>query len=153
MPLSITDTMQDVFIEATRHTLTRSLRTGEDWDRFKAIVRETSDRIEAEQAAHARDYPARIAEAKEIILRETHGVRLDHPLPSWVDKRSTADVLQSKAEQRVRQDYDGMIAAIKTDEMDRYRNLTNDIRMRDAPDQSPSRTISQSYNRTGPSRS
>ncbi|MGC3939940.1 hypothetical protein ACOTTU_19210 [Roseobacter sp. EG26] len=153
MPLSTADAVRDLFVEATRQSLARSLRTGEDWDQYKNIIRETSQRLEAEQAAHARDYPARIAEAKEIILREEHGIRLDHPLPKGVDTRSSADALQSKAETRVRQDYDQRVAAIKSDELDQYRSLTNTIRMRDAPDQSPSRSIGQSFNRTGPSQS
>ena len=153
MPISTTAAVRGLFVEATRQSLARSLRAGQDWDRYKAIIQEASGRLEAEQAAHAREYSSRIAEAKEIILREEHGVRLDHPLPPWVDKRSSTDALQSKAEIRVRQDYDQRITAIKADELDQYRALTNDIRMRDAPDQSPSRTIRQSFNRTGPSQS
>lgn len=151
MPLSTQDAVKEVFINATRQSLARSLRTGEDWDQYKSILEETTSRLDAEQAAHARDYTTRIAEAKEIILREENGIRLDHPLPPWVDKHSSADALQSKAEMRVRQDYDQRITAIKSDELDRYRALTNEIRMRDAPDLGQSRTIRQSFNRAGPS--
>lgn len=153
MPLSTEDTLKTMYLEAARSNLARSLKTGEDWDRFNEIVQATSARIEMEQAAHAHDYLTRIAEAKEIILREENGVRLDHPLPPWAEKHSNAEQLQSKAELRVRRDYDLRIAAIKSDELDQYRSLTNTIRMRDAPDQNPSRSIRQSFNRTGPSRS
>ena len=151
MPLSTEETVREMFLEATRHNLARSLRTGDDWDRFKEITQVSTSRIEAEQAAHAHDYQARIAEAKEIILREESGIRLDHPLPSWAKKHSDADQLQSKAEIRVRQDYDRRIAVIKTDELDQYRDLTNHIRMRDRPDHpSLTRSPSPEQSRSGP---
>lgn len=143
-----------MFVEATRHNLARSLKTGEDWDSFNDIVKETSARIEAEQAAHAQDYQARLAEAKEIILREENGLRLDQPLPPGVEEHSNADQLQTKAEARVHQDYRRRIAAINADELDQYRDLTNQIRMRDRPRQpSPSRNRTPEQTRSGPSRS
>lgn len=151
MNLSTDDAVRAVFIEATRHTLTRSLRTSEDWDQYQSIIQETTARIEAEQTAHAHDYRDRIAEAKEIILREEHGIRLDQPLPPGVEKFSDKDALQHKAEIRVRQDYDRRIAAIRTDELDQYRDLTADIRDRDRPNLAQSRDDSRTQSRSGPS--
>lgn len=152
MPLSTTDAVREAFVEATRQSLARSLRTGEDWDRYKSIIQETQARLEAEQAAHARDYPTRIMEAKEIILREEHGRRLDRPLPPGAAKFSNKDALQSKAERRVRQDYDRRIAAIKTDELDQYRALTADIRARDAPERPQTQFQNRAPSRSGPTR-
>lgn len=152
MPLSTTDAVKDAFLEATRQSLARSLRTGEDWDQYKAIITETSARLEAEQASHARDYQARIAEAKEVILREETGTRLDYPIPPWAEQKSSADALQNKAELRVRQDYDLRLSAIKTDELDRYRSLTNEIRMRDAPQTAVALNPTRTQSRSGPSR-
>ena len=153
MKLSTEEAVRKMFAEATRHNLARSLKTGEDWDRFNDIIKEATFRIEAEQAAHARDYQTRIAEANEIILREENGVRLDQPLPPGVEKHSDADRLQTKAEARVHQDYRRRIAAINADELHQYRDLTNQIRMRDRPEQvSPSRSQSPEQSRSGPSR-
>lgn len=151
MTLSTGDAVRDVYNQALRQSLARSLRTAGDWDRCKAIIQEASTRIELEQAAHARDYQARITEAQEIILREEHGIRLDQPLPPGVDKFSDKDSLLLKAETRVRTDYDRRIAAIKADELDQYRELTNAIRTRDAVGRTRSQTPSQS--RAGPSQS
>lgn len=151
MPLSTTDAVRETFVEATRQSLARSLRTGGDWDRYKSIIQETTARIEVEQAAHARDYQARIGEAKEILLREQHGVRLDQPLPPGVEKFSDKDALQHKAEIRVRQDYDRRIAAIKADELDHYRALTADIRARDAPERPQTQFQGRVQSRSGPS--
>lgn len=153
MPLSTVDSVRKMFVEATRHNLARSLKTGDDWDRYNEIIRETTVRMEAEQAAHAHDYQIRIAEAKEIILREENGVRLDQPLPPGAEKHSDADRLQTKAETRVYQDYRRRLAVIQADELDQYRDLTNQIRMRDRLGQSaPSRTQTPERTRSGPSR-
>lgn len=151
MKLSTEEVVQTMFREATRSHLAGSLKTGDDWDRFNEIVQTASARIELEQASHAHDYQARIAEAKEIILREENGIRLDQPLPPGAEKHSDADRLQTKAEVRVRQDYDRRIAVIQADELDQYRDLTNDIRMRDrAEPPSLSRTQSPEQRRSGP---
>lgn len=147
MPLSTTEAVRETFFEATRNSLARSLRTPEDWDRFNAIVHETTKRLEAEQATYARDYQARIADAKEIILREERGVRLDQPLPPGAEAMSDPDALQRKADDRVRQDHSQRMSAIKSDELAQYRDLTSEIRARDAPSQ-----VRDAYNqvRTGP---
>ncbi|MDA5556058.1 hypothetical protein [Shimia sp. MMG029] len=153
MRLTTEEVLRDVYLEAARHDLARSLKTGDDWVRLKEITQDATARIEAERAAHAHDYQARIAEAKQIILREEHGIRLDQPLPPGVEKQSDADRLQSIAETRVRQDYDRRIAVIKTDELDQYRDLTNAIRMRDRSEVSEqARSQSPERKRSGPTR-
>jgi len=148
MPLSTTAKVREAFAEASRQSLARSLQTGDDWDRFKTIVHETDERIKAEQSAHAADFRARVAEAKEIILREEHGIRLDRPLPPGAEKFSDKHTLQTKAEIRVSQDFDRRIAAIKTDELDQYRALTAEIRARSKPDQTQAQTRDQAQERT-----
>lgn len=82
----------------------------------------------------ARDYQTRIGEAKEILLREEHGLRLEQPLPPGVDTLSDKDTLQSKAEIHLRQDHDRRIAAIKVDGLEECRTPTADVCARDAPD-------------------
>lgn len=152
MDLSTTEALKSTFLACARDGLARSLRLPEDWTRYAQIVHETDARIKAEQAAHAWDYQTRIAEAKEIILREENGIRLDQPLPPGVEAHSDKDTLQSKAETRVRQDYDRRIAAIQIDEYDQYTALTNEIRQRDGPSRASSQTQSQDRGRSGPSR-
>ena len=152
MSLSTTEAVRDTFFEATRQSLTRALRTGEDWDRFQTIVKDTNQRLDAERATFTADYPQRLAEAREIILREEYGVRLDQPLPPDAQAFSNKDALDHKAAFRVRQDHDRRIAAIKVDELDHYRKLTADIRSRDAPDQSRSLGPDRTLVHQGPTR-
>ena len=66
MSLSTTDAVRETFREATRQSLTRALRTGEDWDRFQTIVQDTNQRLDAERATFTADYPQRLAEAGRL---------------------------------------------------------------------------------------
>ena len=157
MSLSTQESVKEGFRRAVRENLARTLKTPEDWDRFKSILRETDARLVMEQAAHARDYQQRIAEANEMILREENGVRLEEPLPPWVHKHSDADLLEHKAQARVQQDYDRRVAAIKKDELDGFQDLAAEIRARDAPTQAFNRAHDRSQDRSpqlsGPKRS
>lgn len=150
MSLSTTDSIKEAFHRAVRENLQLSLLTGEDWDRFKDIQRETDARLMTEQATYARDYTARIADAKEIILREENGVRLDEPLPSWAERHSDADALQRKADARVSRDHQQRCAAIKSDELNKFQDLKSEIRMRDTPTRSFNRSTTR--DRSGPQR-
>jgi hypothetical protein len=150
MSLSTKDAVSAVFRQAIREDLQKSLRTGADWDRYVGITSEATQRIEAEGAANARDFPQRLAEAKQMILREEHGVRLEHPLPPWAEKHSDADALDRKAEERVRADYGRRVAVIKKDELDAFRDLSAEIRTRTAPTPLHKQVQTRSYNRNGP---
>jgi len=145
--------LTEVYESAVRQHLQRALRSGEDWDRFKRIQRETDARLMAEQAEFKRDHAMRISEAKQIILREENGVRFDQPLPPWAERRSNADDLHAKAMKRVRSDHERRVAKIKRDETDAFRDLTADIRARDAPQRAKSLTQTWNQGRSGPSRS
>lgn len=149
MKLSTSEAVGEVFKRALQEHLQNSLRTGEDWDSYKSILRETDARLMSEQAAYKRDFSQRMAEAKQIILREESGVRLDQPLPPRAQKHSDADQLDRKAGIRVQQDHDRRVAVIKKDELGAFRELTAKIRARDAT--APS--FSQTRDRTGPSQS
>lgn len=119
---------------AVQEHLQKNLRTGGDWDRFNTIKRERDARLMTEQAAFKRDYTQRLADAKQIILREENSVGLDRPLPTWVDAHSDAEALQAKADTRVRADHARREAAIQRDANDAYLTLAAEIRARDAPD-------------------
>lgn len=155
MSLSTDDIVQTAFKNAVQEHLQKNLRTGEDWDRFKAIQREIDARLMTEQAAYKRDFSQRMAEAKQLLLREENGLRLDEPLPSWAERHSSADGLDRKAGERVEQDHDRRIASIKRDEIDAFRDLTAEIRARDAPapvrDTFQDRSQDRSQSRSGPS--
>lgn len=152
MSLSTQARVNEIFHRAVREDLHKVLQSGDDWDRYKGIVREADARLMAEQASYARDYTKRIAEAKEIILREEHGVRLDQPLPPGAPRQSDAEVLQQKADLRVRRDHDQRCAAIKRDELNQFQDLASEIRARDAPERAPSLTQTWDRSRSGPSR-
>lgn len=152
MALKTQEALQEAFLEATRKALQRDLETPHDWDRYKSIVSETDARLAAEEHSHAQDYVQRIAEAEEIILREEHSVRLDQLLPPGVQRQSDAETLQRKADDRVRQDYDRRLAAVRKDELQQYRDLTAEIRARRVPENAPDiqRDWNRSVRRSGP---
>ncbi len=146
MTLTTREAIQGAFLEATRKALQRDLETPQDWDRYIEIVAETDARLAAEEHSHAHDYQRRIAEAKEIILREENGIRLDRPLPPGVDKHSNPEELREKADARVRQDYGRRLTAIRKDELEQYRDLTAEIRARRTRESSPD--LQQDWNRS-----
>lgn len=118
---------------ALQEHLQKNLRTGADWDSFNMIRRDLDARLMTEQAAFKRDYSQRLADAKQIILREENRVGLDKPLPPWVDKHSNAEALLAKADTRVRADHARREATIRRDANDAYLALSADIRARDTP--------------------
>ncbi|MEO0624689.1 MAG: hypothetical protein AAFU49_12955 [Pseudomonadota bacterium] len=152
MSLSTTDQVHTVFYEATKQALTKHLRTGEDFQRFATIAREAEARIAAEQVDFREHYPTRLAEAREVILREKTGQRLDKPRPRNAPHISDQAVLDHHADARVRHDHQRRIEAIKSDELHELALLRQDIFKRDAPDPVHGRSFSRSPTRSGPSR-
>lgn len=152
MSLSTTDHVYSIFYEATKQALTRHLRTGEDFQRFAAIAHEAESRIATEQADFREHYHTRLAEAREVILREKTGQRLDKPRPRDLPHISDQAVLDTHADARVRHDHQRRIAAIKSDELHELALLRQEIFARDAPDPVLGRSFSRSPDRSGPSR-
>ena len=133
MTLSTRYHINAAFKNALQEHLKRALRTGDDWDRFHAIQRETDARLIDEDADFKRDYTRRIADAVEIILREENGLRLDKPLPEGALPHSDSDTLWKKAEIWVRRDHESRRASIIRDEAYAFLGLSKEIRARDAP--------------------
>ncbi|MEJ8476641.1 hypothetical protein [Roseibium algae] len=152
MSLSTTEAVREVFVEATRQSLARSLKQAEDWDRFNAIIDETNKRVKAEESDYARNYAARLTDAKEVILREEHSVRLDQPLPPGAHKTSDRQALHRKADARVQRDHKLRLDTIQRDELDQYKALKEEIRMRDSPTHQARQSFTQTHHRNGPSR-
>ncbi|WP_299587654.1 hypothetical protein [uncultured Tateyamaria sp.] len=152
MSLSTTEAVRAVFENAVQAYLQKSLRTSEDWDRFNGIQREIDARKMQEQAAFKREVSERIAEAKQVILREEYGVALDRPLPPWAHKQSNAEELEHKARNRVQVDHTRRIKAIERDGSDAFVELAAEIRARDAPARESSLTQSFEQSRSGPKR-
>jgi len=151
MSLSTTEAVREVFRLATQQALTRALRTPEDWQAFTTIAKEADARIRGETGAFKRDYGARLAEARQVILREGSGRILDIPKP-----RDTADVpdkarLDQRADTRVRHDHTRRLAAIRTDEIDAYQNLRETVRSRDARQGQAKTEFNRAQARSGPS--
>lgn len=132
MPTDTEAAVREIFRRAVQQDLTRSLRTNADWDRFTDIASETARRVNAETEAFQRDYGQRLAEARQIILREENGIALDQPLPPGTEPQSDKTELDRKADARVRHDHARRLAAIQADETDQYRTLRKSIRARNA---------------------
>ena len=131
MSLDTKEAIYEEFRTATREHLMAQLHHKGDWKRFNEIVKETEQRLEREQAEWKQSYHTRHAEAKQIILRETHGTILEAPKPSGMESLPDKQALDLKADQRIRHDHHRRIATIKQDELDHYQDLSNLIGSRE----------------------
>lgn len=123
--------IREIFRRAVQQELTGALRTEKDWANYRAILREATERVEAERQAFRRDYLQRLADARQIILREETGRRYDMPAPPGFARGHNNPSLDCRAEARVRRDHDARISAIQADEIDQYRALSKSVRARD----------------------
>lgn len=152
MTLSTEEAVRETFLLATRQSLAKSLRTAEDFERFAAIAKETEARLVEERDAFQRDYDLRLADARQIILRERTGLRLDQPRPRDAPNPTDRAALDAKADARVRLDHRRRVAAIHTDELDRYRELDALVRARDQKRGHARDAFARTQTRSGPSR-
>ncbi|MDF1804369.1 hypothetical protein [Thalassovita sp.] len=143
--------VRSAYERAVEAHLQKSLQSGQDWDRYNAILAQTKARLAEEDQAFARDFDARMAEARQIVLREEHGIALDQPQPPGVDPKSP-QAMEAKAEARVYRDHERRQAAIRHDATEQYVDLTAEIRARDAPTSSQSLTQTWNQSRSGPTR-
>lgn len=153
MSLSTTEAIYDTFRQATRENLVKHLRHEADWTRFRAIEDETLQRLAQETQDWQDSYHGRLAEARQIILRETHGNILEPPKPEGVEAIPDKQALDVKADQRIRQDHQRRLAVIKQDELDQYDELRDVIRKRDRLKDFAKAEFTQAQKRSGPSRS
>ncbi|MEM7427864.1 MAG: hypothetical protein AAF441_17355 [Pseudomonadota bacterium] len=131
MSLSTTEAIREEFRAAVREHLMSKLKGRSDWDRFEQIEDEAKQRTAQELDDWQRSYDTRLAEARQIILRETHGNLLEPPKPAGVDAVPDRQALDIKADQRIRQDHERRLAMIKQDELDQYEELQDELRGRD----------------------
>ena len=158
MSLDTTEAIYEEFRTATREHLMAHLHHKGDWQHFNEIVLETNQRIEQENADWKQNYHTRLAEAKQIILREAHGNILEDPKLKGVESVPDKKALDLKADTRIRLDHHSRIATIKQDELDRYQELSNLIRSRErlkdyAKSEFEQVRQPQQQSRSGPSRS
>lgn len=152
MSLDTTEAIMEEFRSATREHLAKHLRHDADWARFRKIESEANQRLTQEEAEWRRDYHARLAEARQIILRETHGNLLEQPKPEGIEDIPDRQALDVKADQRIRQDHQRRLAAIKQDEIDRYQALRDTLRARDRLQGFAAHAFERVRTRSGPSR-
>ncbi|MEM7530452.1 MAG: hypothetical protein AAF416_22935 [Pseudomonadota bacterium] len=153
MSLSTTDAVGEVYRVALQDALARRLVTDPEWDRYKAIVQEAAERIDAEREAFRRDYQVRLSEARQVVLREHTARQLNLQAPRGVQPTPPSpEKLDIVAMNRVQIDHDQRIAAIRRDEIDAYRALRTEIvaretRQSQATDRWQGR-FRESFNRT-----
>ena len=130
MSLDTTEAIHEEFLKATREHLMKNLIHSGDWDRFNQIASEIVKRTKQEIADWQQSYHARMAEARQIILRETHGNILEPPKQKGVEAIPDRQKLNFLADQRIRSDHERRLAVIKKDELDQYEELKEFINRR-----------------------
>jgi len=151
MNLNTTEAIQEEFRTATREHLMKYLRHKIDFTRFHKIEVEAKERTAQEKEDWQQSYHARFAEARQIILRETHGNILEPPKPEGVDTIPNKQVLNQKADARIRQDHERRLTVIKQDEIDQYQELRDTIRTRDKLQGHATQEFKWAQTRSGPS--
>lgn len=123
MPLNTSEAVLEMYRDAIRQELAGRMIPEHEWDRFNTIDRQGKRRVNDEDAAWQNEYNQRLAEAKQIILREAHGTILEAPKPDGIKAVPNEQVLNQKAEQRILRDHKQRLLAIKRDEVDQYQDL------------------------------
>ncbi len=152
MPESTQSALGAAYTEALERALAQSLTTEEDWGRFKEMLVTKQERLDAETQDYRQNYLTRLAEARQIILREEHGLDFDHPLPEGVARQSDRQRLDIKADVRVRQDHQRRVTAIFDDHRSDLKALKAEIGARRTRENAPDlkRHWNQSVRRSGP---
>ncbi len=153
MTESTAEAIHQAYRQAKRQHLMNHLRHQGDYDRFNAITVEARQRIADEKQDWQKSYYGRLAEAREVILRETYGDRLEAPKPGDIRPAPDRKALDVKADQRIRADHHKRLTAIRQDELDQYEELRNVIRKRDRLKDFAKAEFTQTQKRSGPSRS
>lgn len=153
MSLDTTQAIHEEFRKATWEHLMKQLKHDGDWDRFNQIAWEAVQRNEQEKAEWQQSYHMRLAEAKQIILRETHGNILEPPKPKGVESIPDKDALNFKADSRIRADHEQRLAVIKQDELDQCEELKTLVDNRSHFKGYAKSEFELSKTRSGPSRS
>ncbi|GFE50530.1 hypothetical protein So717_22830 [Roseobacter cerasinus] len=145
MPLSTEDAVRETHRLALEGNLRKSLRTKDEFARFKEIAEEAAERIDAEKDAFRSTYHQRVIEATEAVLREHNQRTLNHPKPSWaIDEPPSADKIDLFARNRVQADHEARIAAIRVDQTHQYRKLRDACHARE---NAPTRTQDRNHGR------
>lgn len=153
MHLSTQEAIYEEFRNATRDHLMKNLKHDGDWGRFNEIENIAAERIAQENQEWQQSYHSRLAEARQIVLRETHGNILEPPKREGIDAIPDRKTLDAKADQRIRIDHDQRLAAIKLDELNHYQELRHVIQYRDAVKGRAKTDFEQAQTRSAPIRS
>ena len=152
MTESTAEAIHQAYRQAKREHLMNHLLHEGDYDRFIAIEDEARLRIAVEKQDWQDSYYGRLAEAREVILRETYGDKLEAPKPEDIRPTPDRQALDVKADQRIRADHHKRLTAIQQDELDQYEDLREVIRKRDRLKDFAKAEFTQAQKRSGPSR-
>lgn len=153
MSLDTTEAIYKEYRFTTREYLTKHLKHDGDWKHFNEIEQTTEERIAQEKQDWQESYYTRLADARQIILREVHGNILEPPKPEGIKAIPNRQVLDVKADQRIRQDHQRRLSAIRQDELDQYEEFRRVLKKR-APMKDQARAeFEKVRTRSGPSSS
>lgn len=153
MTLATQEAIYEEFRTATREHLMKHLKHEGDWKRFNEIKEQADERTTMEHKDWQENYHSRLADARQIILRETHGNVLEEPKPDGIKAIPDRRALDVKADQRIRQDHKRRLSVIKQDELDQYQDLREFLKDRVTVKDRARDDFEQARTRSGPSRS
>lgn len=102
MTQTIAQQLESAYARASMVETAKHLQTPQDWQRVQNIQARSSQARQSEQESFRQDYPARVANAREAILKE-HGERhYTHPAPQSAARRDRFDKDQIERQAHLR---------------------------------------------------
>lgn len=118
MTKTITQQLEQAYARATMQDTAKNLRSPQDWQDVRDLQSHSKQARQAEQDNFRQDYPARLADARDAILKERASRHYTHPAPSWAARqdRFNKDQIERQAHLRVHNAHHQTIAKIDAQE-------------------------------------
>lgn len=118
MGQTLAQQLESAYARATMRDTAKHLLTPQDWQRVRDIQSDSAQARQTEQENFRQDYPARLADAREAILKERASRHYSHPAPSWAARqdRFNKDQIERQAHLRVHNAHHQTMAKIDVQE-------------------------------------
>lgn len=130
MAFNIDFELNATFHEAVLKRAAQTLNRPEDWARHQEITNKHMKEREEMQARFEQEYGLRVQKARKQLINEAASPTHEHPTPIGRD-RFSRDVIDTKAQTRVREEHKADLARSETRELNELLDLHDQVRVRD----------------------
>lgn len=125
MTQSIAQQLESAYAQAALQETAKRIETPKDWQRFRDIQQRSAQTRQREQESFRQDYPARLADAREAVLKERAARHYTHPAPQSATRqdRFNKDQIERQAHLRVHYAHHQTLAKIDVQENREVKQL------------------------------